>query len=514
VERVRIDPSGFVGIGTTSPSCHLDVRGDIVASNLFTQTTGAARGYLKTVDVSGTFITSVGQSNNTTKKGAYLRFDQRDASAYQNVADNSLFNWGVTSSNVGAESWVMALDSSGNLSVRSTVSTRWANINNMGCNATDAQISIQTNANSRFWISQPAASNILCIGGTGGSAPSIGVINVDPNTGRVGINTGAPAYGLQVNSGGSTTNAAICIDNITNASTGFGAQLLLANTTPGGGRSFLGAISAFRENTAADYNASMVFSIGSNTSLVEAMRINSSGSVCIGSNPSPALNTPFTVIGTPTQQGALPLSAFYNPTATNFGVFVGRSGVNFECATISFQYFGANSNTNNVYIGVFGGPALRINYLGNVTVPGSLSKGSGTFDIAHPTLSNTRLVHSFIEGPRCDLIYRGNVRLASGQAMVNIDSDCVSAPECAMTQGTFVALCKSSDVFVQNNETFDRVIGSVSNNILKITSENSNSSAQVSWMVVAERNDKFIRNWDRTNSEGSLITQYPAPESN
>jgi len=30
----------------------------------------------------------------------------------------------------------------------------------------------------------------------------------------------------------------------------------------------------------------------------------------------------------------------------------------------------------------------------------------------------------------------------------------------------------------------------------------------VNWIVVAERQDSFIKGWDRTDEEGYLITQY------
>lgn len=53
----------------------------------------------------------------------------------------------------------------------------------------------------------------------------------------------------------------------------------------------------------------------------------------------------------------------------------------------------------------------------NVSISGALSKGSGSFKINHPLpeLSETTyLVHSFIEGPQADLIYRGSTNLVSG----------------------------------------------------------------------------------------------------
>jgi hypothetical protein len=49
-----------------------------------------------------------------------------------------------------------------------------------------------------------------------------------------------------------------------------------------------------------------------------------------------------------------------------------------------------------------------------------LSKGSGSFKIDHPLEAKKdthHLVHSFIEGPQADLIYRGVVDLVDGTAL-------------------------------------------------------------------------------------------------
>jgi len=147
---------------------------------------------------------------------------------------------------------------------------------------------------------------------------------------------------------------------------------------------------------------------------------------------------------------------------------------------------------------------------GNVSIPGTLSKGGGTFDIQHP-LSSTptkRLVHSFIEGPRCDLIYRGKKTLINGMAIIDINKECTQLPECSMDDGTFEALCANVDIFLQNNTSFSRIIGSITGGILSITCENTSSNDVISWMVVGERSDPFIKQWDRTDPNGYLITQY------
>jgi hypothetical protein len=162
---------------------------------------------------------------------------------------------------------------------------------------------------------------------------------------------------------------------------------------------------------------------------------------------------------------------------------------------------------------------MRITSAGNVgigtnnpgstlTINGSLAKSSGTFDIDHPINPQKRLVHSFIEGPRCDLIYRGTATLSNGLANVNLDTDCVSKPECAMEPGTFEALCENPVKYLHNNDSFDKVIGSISGNLLNIRCENSNSTDNIDWMIIAERKDLFIKQWERTNPDGYLITEY------
>jgi hypothetical protein len=153
-------------------------------------------------------------------------------------------------------------------------------------------------------------------------------------------------------------------------------------------------------------------------------------------------------------------------------------------------------------------PSFKLDVSGTCRITGACSKGSGTFDIKHPILPDKRLVHSFIEGPRCDNIYRGEVQLVDGLAIVNLDKDCVKQSDCAMTEGTFEALCANPMVYLQNNETFDRVKGTINGNKLHIICENTNSSAKINWLVIGERKDQFIKSWERTNNEGYLITEY------
>jgi hypothetical protein len=155
-----------------------------------------------------------------------------------------------------------------------------------------------------------------------------------------------------------------------------------------------------------------------------------------------------------------------------------------------------------------GGNILRINYNedfeGGTAVAGSLSKGSGSFKIDHPLpdMEETHhLVHSFIEGPQADNIYRGVAQLTDGSAAVNIDE------ASRMTEGTFVALNRRTQCFTTNETDWDHVRGTLSGNILTIECQNSLSTATVSWLVIGERQDKHMFGTRWTDDEGRVITE-------
>ena len=145
-----------------------------------------------------------------------------------------------------------------------------------------------------------------------------------------------------------------------------------------------------------------------------------------------------------------------------------------------------------------------LDYAGNFSVVGALSKGSGSFKIDHPIPSMTdthHLVHSFVEAPQADLYYRGKVALVNGQASVNIDE------ASGMTEGTFVLLCRDVQCFTSNETDWDAVRGSVSGNILTIECQNQTSTAMVSWLVIGERQDKHMMDTDWTDKNGKVIVE-------
>jgi hypothetical protein len=145
---------------------------------------------------------------------------------------------------------------------------------------------------------------------------------------------------------------------------------------------------------------------------------------------------------------------------------------------------------------------------GALSCTGALSKGSGSFRIEHPLPSKSathQLVHSFIEGPKCDLIYRGKIDLVDGKATVNIDTDST------MTEGTFEALCATVQCFTSNESGWGAIRGKVVGNILTIEAQDVASTDSVSWMVIGERKDLHIMDTDWTDENGRPIVEPLKP---
>lgn len=139
-----------------------------------------------------------------------------------------------------------------------------------------------------------------------------------------------------------------------------------------------------------------------------------------------------------------------------------------------------------------------------VSGAGAVTKASGTFRIEHPILEKAKthdLVHSFIEGPNADLIYRGKAVLVNGKATVNIDT------EARMTDGTFVLLCRNVQCFTTNETDWTAIKGSVVDNILIIEAQDATSAAEISWMVIGERKDKHMYETNWTDENGRPIVE-------
>ena len=140
----------------------------------------------------------------------------------------------------------------------------------------------------------------------------------------------------------------------------------------------------------------------------------------------------------------------------------------------------------------------------SLQVLGSVSKGSGSFKIDHPVpelAEKKHLVHSFVEGPRADLIYRDKVNLVKGTATVVLDE------VVGMTPGTWEALCRDPQVFVTNNSGWTPVKGFMNGGTLTIVSQDPSCDDVVDWMVIAERQDPTIKAAEWTDDLGRPILE-------
>ena len=144
---------------------------------------------------------------------------------------------------------------------------------------------------------------------------------------------------------------------------------------------------------------------------------------------------------------------------------------------------------------------LTLNSSGNLAVTGSISKGSGTFDIAHPVLEGKRLRHSFIEGPQADLIYRGTVTLGTNPTAISMDT------EFGMAEGTWEALnCTPWSMAAASGEVVE---WSFEGDTLTITGD---EGTVCNWMVIGERHDPHMIEVDCADEHGRIVLEYDQPE--
>ena len=188
--------------------------------------------------------------------------------------------------------------------------------------------------------------------------------------------------------------------------------------------------------------------------------------------------------------------------ATNYGPLF-SSGLFNSDLFASLQYVEKVGQESILSLSASGGGVrswLEFTNVGNLRISGTISKGGGTFTIDHPLDPlNKNLRHGFVEAPRYDLIYRGVATLVDGRAEINIDA------ASGMTDGTFAALTKNACVMsIQNQNGFIAVKPSrFSGGTFEIIAQDAACNDAVSWLVIAERNDAFVRNIDGNCERGT-----------
>lgn len=344
--------------------------------------------------------------------------------------------------------------------------------------------------------STAVADSVLAGTGAGTSswttAPSLAGLTVDTNTlhvdatnDRVGIGTTSPGKQLDVHGSGTVE-----------------ARLLSTN---GGDTALLFGDSIDTIRASITYNTSnndLQFR-GYNNST--KMTIESDGQIGIGTTS--------------------PLASLHvNSAGVNLGLLVESNDAG---AIIGLK---DNSTSGNSHVGIRAdgddlklraGNANRVTVLsgGNVgigtaspaatlDVNGSLSKNSGSFKIPHPlpAMAETHnLVHSFVEAPQADNLYRGRVVLVDGAATVDLDE------AAGMTTGTFELLNRDLQCFIVNNEGWTAVRGSVSGSTLTITAQDAACTNMVDWLVVGERHDQHMYDTEWTDDDGRVIVEPLCP---
>ena len=342
---------------------------------------------------------------------------------------------------------------------------------------------------------------------------------------RVGIGTSTPGAPLHVGDGtayqnGTTTITKLALMDSTVATNGtVNIQMGKASSTYD---SFFLSYVNVGASSASNYAAFNWYN-GTTTLAIQA-----SGNVGIGTtSPSYKLHI---------SAGDVSHTLYGPNTAWGYYLACGSGGSQITSTTAQVTVTNGNLHLDAAYNGAAGRGLYLNGYTANFTAGGNgsfvysygpwthtgnftVTGGTKSFRIPHPVVPNKDLIHSCIEGPRNDLMYRGTVTLVNGTATVDMNKNSTTTPDCAMTDGTFEALCTNPQFFLQNMSGFDRIRGTMSGANLIIISENQNSADVISWMVVAERHDAAMISTDLTNDSGYLVTEqdslppnpYPTP---
>jgi hypothetical protein len=326
------------------------------------------------------------------------------------------------------------------------------------------------------------------------------------NAGKVGIGETDPHGRVHIKDGNSGDTAIdINNDDLVIENSSYAGITLTTPNNKGGGIYFSDPDVAASGRLFYDHAGNFMTFTTNNS---ERMRINSSGNVGIGtSNPSVkfTVDTPFQnahVTAMKITQGGGWSNSINKFKSLAWGdpTTLGAVGVTFDGSKALMRwhsfYNGAyKSESDNI---------MQLTGQGNLTVSGSISKGSGSFTIDHPLPSKKEthnLVHSFVEAPQADNIYRGKIDLVNGTATINIDTNS------EMSDGTFVLLNREIQCFTSNETGWTAVKGSVSGNTLTITAQDNTCDDTISWMVIGERQDQHMYDTEWTDENGKVIVE-------
>lgn len=322
-ERMRIDTSGNVGIGTTSPAVDLDIENSDTAIIQLKDTGDTRSGAIKVRNGDLTFVNGIGVSGAGTERAKIVLSDNSfmsfDTGATERMRITSSGNVGIgTTSTLGAKLFVAqgaaaSPSTSGNMTTGTVV----------GSGTAGEALNVGTDADG-VWYNAAYGNNAGVARIHRWLTGGVERMRIN-SSGNVGIGTSSPSYKLEVKGAAATAGQLSIHDGAGDTVTsGNNAGSLLFQARDSSIRT-IAEIDAIHTTTNGTGGA-MVFQTRVSDTLAERMRIDSSGNLLVGTTA---------IIG-----GILGVGQFKNVNAGAAGIVVGNSGGTSATNTILF----VNSN--------------------------------------------------------------------------------------------------------------------------------------------------------------------------